>query len=339
MSGRHHVLVEEGAGEAAGITDQDYKRAGAEIISRHQEVFEKAQLILKVKEPLPEEYDLLKEEQIIFTFFHFPSNRSLTEAVIRSKCIAIAYENVEVDGNYPLLAPMSKIAGRIAVLQGLQYLQRKYKGKGVLLGGTGDEPEGKIVIIGGGHVGKSAALVASGLGAEVVLLDIRKQVLDQLKSQFPTKNVALHLSSSEVVKREIKNAELIVGAVYSKGRKAPIVITRDMLCLVERGSVIVDVAIDQGGCVETSHPTTWGNPIYEVDSVIHFCVANMPGGFPRTSTFSLAKSTLPFVEEIARKEDAENYSLPLKRGISIYKGKVIHPAISETFRLPRSELN
>ena len=331
------VFIQKGAGALSGFTDEEYKKAGAEILLKGVEIFHKADLIVKVKEPLPQEYPYLRENQIIFTFFHFPSSRALTEAVRRSKCVAIAYENVEENGEYCLLAPMSMIAGRIAVLEGTRYLGEKSGGKGILLGGTGEKREGKVVIIGAGHVGRSAAILADNMGGKVTVMDIREEAFESLKDTL-SPEARFILSTEENISKEIKNADLVIGAVYSRGRKAPVVVKREMVKNMQKGSVIVDVAIDQGGCIETSHPTSWNKPVFIEEGIIHFCVTNIPGAFPRTSTLALTRVTYPYVEKLAIEgTDALKSTPSLLHGLSIGWGKVFHPAISEAFSLPLTD--
>ncbi len=331
------VVVQKEAGIHSGFTDLDYQNAGAELVENMEEVYRRADMVVKVKEPLPPEFTLLKEGKIIFTFFHFPSSKELTFQVIKSGCIAIAYENVEENGSFPILAPMSEIAGRIAIIEGARFLQREYGGKGILLGGTGEGREGNVLIIGGGNVGRSAAILADRMGSRVTILDIKEEVVKNLKKLLPSEARVL-LFSEETLKEELKKADLVVGAVYSAGRRAPIVIKKAMLEIMEEGTVIVDVAIDQGGCVETSHPTTWDNPVFKEKGVIHFCVANIPGSVPRTSTLALTRASFPYVKELASKGlKALKDNPALKKGLTIGWGKVFHPAVSEAFDLPKEE--
>ena len=332
------VIVEKGAGISSGFEDKDYINAGAEVVSSGKEVFGKSEIVVKVKEPLPQEYSYLRENQIVFTYFHFPSSKGLTDAVIKSKCVAIAYENVEKNGEFPLLSPMSKIAGRVAVLEGAKYLQKEGKGKGILLGGTGERKEGKIVIIGAGHVGRSAAILADKIGGNVTIIDINERALKSLRKEL-SQGTRFIVSTPEKISEELETADLVIGAVYAKGRRAPVVVKKEMIRRMRKGSVIVDVAIDQGGCIETSHPTYWDNPVFIWEGVIHFCVANIPGAFPRTSTLALTKETYPYVENLALKGiEAFKSDSSLLKGLSIGWGKVFHPAVAESFSLPLEKL-
>jgi alanine dehydrogenase len=332
---RHSVLVEKNAGLASGFTDEDYKKAGAEIISNASIIYETADMIIKVKEPLPQEYDLVREGQIVFTYFHFAASQELTLAMIKTKCIAIAYETVQDElGNLPLLIPMSEVAGRMAIQEGARYLEKLYGGKGILLGGVPGVEPASVVILGGGIVGSNAAKIAAGLGAKVTILDINLDRLRYLDDVMP-KNVITIMSNPANIRRAISEADLLVGAVLIPGAKAPKLVTRDMLKLMKKGSVVVDVAVDQGGCVETIKPTTHDNPIYEIDGVIHYGVANMPGAVPMTSTIALTNATLPYAIQIA------NHGFPkvakinpsISKGVNIAYGKVTFKGVAESFHL------
>jgi len=291
----HQVLIEKNAGVGSGISDEGYQSAGAEILTTPEEIFKKAELIVKVKEPQKEEYPLLWEGQIIFTFFHFAAARKLTEAMIKRKIVALAYETVQKDdGSLPLLIPMSEIAGKLASQEGAKYLEKPSGGKGVLLGGVSGVAPGKVLIIGAGTVGENAATVAAGMGADVILLDINLERLRHLKGILPA-NVKLIYSNPATLKKYLKKADLVIGAVLIPGAKAPQLINKEMLKLMEPGTVLVDVAIDQGGCFETSRPTTHQEPTYVVDGIVHYCVANIPGAVARTSTFALCNSTSPYL--------------------------------------------
>jgi L-alanine dehydrogenase (EC 1.4.1.1) len=297
----HHVLIETQAGSASGFSDDQYLSAGATVVSTAQEVYRRADLIIKVKEPLPQEYPFLREGQIIFTYFHFAASEELTRAIIRANCIAIAYETIETpDSHLPLLTPMSEVAGRMAVQQAAKYLEREHGGRGVLLGGVPGVEPATVVILGGGVVGTHAAKMASGLGAKVYLLDINLERLRYLSDIMPP-NVIMLMSNRHNIRELLNKADVLISCVLIHGGKAPKLITRDMLRSMKKGAVAVDVAIDQGGSFETSRPTTHEDPIYEVDGVIHYCVANMPGAMPVTSTIALTNATLPYVVEIADK--------------------------------------
>ena len=331
----HSVVVETTAGEGSGISDNAYVEAGATIADSAAAVYKDCEMVMKVKEPLAQEYDLIQEGQIVFTYFHFAASEELTKAIIKSKCIAIAYETVEkANGSLPLLTPMSEVAGRMAIQQGAKYLEKTYGGKGVLLGGVPGVNPGTVVVIGGGVVGTHAALMACGLGAKVYLLDTNLDRLRYLSEVMP-KNCFPIMSNPAVLRKFLADADLVVGAVLIPGAMAPKLITRDMLGGMKKGSVIVDVAIDQGGCVETAKPTTHDDPIYEVDGIVHYCVANMPGAVSMTSTIALTNATLPYALELANKgykkavqEDAE-----LAKGINIIHGKVCYEGVAEAFNL------
>ncbi|SNR37647.1 alanine dehydrogenase [Lutibacter agarilyticus] len=321
----HTVYVQKGAGFDSGFGDSDYINAGANILPTIEEVYAIADMIVKVKEPIEEEYSLAKEGQIIFTYFHFASNQTLTDAMVASKAVCIAYETVDDNkGTLPLLTPMSEVAGRMAIQQGAKYLEKPIKGKGVLLGGVPGVRPGKVLILGGGVVGVQAAKMAAGLGAIVNILDINMDRLRYINDIMPN-NVITEFSSEYNIRRHIKDADLIVGGVLIPGAKAPKLITRDMLKEMQPGTVIVDVAVDQGGCIETTKPTTHEDPIYIIDDVVHYCVANMPGAVPYTSTIALTNVTLPYVLQIANKGwanacDSNSY---LKKGLNIVKGEIV----------------
>jgi alanine dehydrogenase len=326
----HSVLVEKGAGEGSGISDDQYTQEGAKIVSR-DEVFAQAEMIIKVKEPIEEEYSLLRENQILYTYLHLAPAPELTDALIKSKAIAIAYETVqEEDGSLPLLIPMSEVAGRMSIHEGSKYLERENGGRGILLGGVPGVEPGHVVIIGGGIVGNNAAKMAIGTGARVTLLDIDLQRLRYLDDIYGARLRTL-MSNKLNIAQEIKTADLVVCAVLITGAKAPKLITRTMIPTMQPGSVIVDVGIDQGGVLETSRPTTHSDPIYEVDGVIHYCVANMPGALARTSTYALTNATLPYALQLANKglEKAVSQNAALKHGLNIVRGQVTHPAVAE----------
>jgi len=332
-SAGHSILIQRGAGLNSSIPDREYEKEGARIIDSAKEVFNRAELILKVKEPLPVEYKFLKENQIVFSFFHFAANKGLTKVTIESGCTAIAYEAVETkDGKLPLLTPMSEIAGKMATQEGTKYLEKPMGGKGILLGGVPGVAPAEVLVVGAGVVGTNATKVAAGLGAKVSLLDINLERLRYLDDIMP-KNVTLLISNPNQISQKLREADLVVGAILVKGAKAPIVVTKDMLKLMKPGSVIVDVSIDQGGCIETSHPTTYDNPIYEVEGIIHYCVTNIPAAVPITSTYALTNAVFPYVLEIANKgfAKAAKENNALTKGVNIYQGKVTHSKVAETF--------
>ena len=331
----HEVLVEIDAGNGSDFYNEDYENAGATICTSPEEIYQKSEMIIKVKEPLPVEYPLIQNGQILFTYFHFAASFELTKAIMDSGAVAVAYETVERgNGSLPLLTPMSEVAGRLSIQEGAKYLEKTYGGCGVLLSGVPGVEPGTVLIIGGGIVGTNAAQIACGLGAKVYLLDNNPERLRYLSDTMP-KNCYLLMSSPSTIRRLLKEADLVVGAVLIPGAAAPKLISRDMLKLMKKGSVIVDVAIDQGGCVETAKPTTHDNPIYEVDGVVHYCVANMPGAVSYTSTKALTNVTLPYALEIADKgyEKAALENPEIAKGINILKGKVTYKAVAEAFGL------
>ena len=335
----HRVLLETRAGMGSGMSNEDYIVAGATIVASAEEVYAQADMIVKVKEPLASEYELIRAGQIVFTYFHFASSLELTKAMIKSKAICIAYETVEdKQGRLPLLTPMSEVAGRMSVQQGAKYLEKPQGGKGQLLGGVPGSAPAKVMIIGAGVVGTEAAKMAAGLGAQVLLLDINLDRLRYLSEILPP-NVTPLYSSQESIAKNISDSDLIIGAVLIPGAKAPNIISRKMLQNMERGTVLVDVAVDQGGCFESCQPTTHEDPTYVVDGVVHYCVANIPGAVPMTATNALNNTTLPFVQLLAnqgwREGCANNASL--NQGLSIYDGKIVHAAVANTFGLPLYE--
>lgn len=337
----HEVFVESGAGDETGYTDGDYREAGAQIVGTASEVFEKAGMILRVKEPQPSEYRLLRPGQIVFTYFHFAASRELTESVMKSRIVAIAYETVQTpDGELPLLIPMSEVAGRMAVQQGAKYLERRMGGRGVLLSGVPGVPPANVVILGGGVVGSNAALIAAGMGADVFVLDVNLRRLRYLDEIMP-KNVRTVASNRYNLRTLLPIADLVIGAVLIPGAKAPKLVTRDMLSLMKPRSVIVDVAIDQGGCFETSKPTTHENPTYVVDDVLHYAVTNMPGTVPRTSTIALTNATLLYALRIASLgwQRAAREDSAIRKGLNMVDGRIVHPGVAAAFGLPLSEWN
>jgi alanine dehydrogenase len=297
----HTLLIEKDAGKGSGFADETYKTAGAEIVATAQEIFERAEMVMHVKEPLPAEYDLIREDQIVFTYLHLAAAEELTHALIRSKSINIAYETIQkADGSLPLLTPMSEVAGRMATQQGAKYLEMAQGGHGVLLGGVPGVDPGTVVVIGGGVVGINAAKMACGLGAKVYILDMSLDRLRYLSDVMPANCIPL-MASPETTRKLVKEADVVIGAVLVAGAKAPKLVTREMLKTMQKGSVLVDVAIDQGGCFETSRPTTHSDPIFEVEGIVHYCVANMPGAVAKTSTIALTNATLPYAVQIANK--------------------------------------
>lgn len=331
----HEVLVEKDAGRGSGFPNTTYKNAGAEIIDTSKEIFKRAKMVMHVKEPLPAEYDLIRKDQIVFTYLHLAAAEELTYVLIKSGSIGIAYETIQKeDGSLPLLTPMSEVAGRMAIQQGAKYLEMAHGGHGVLLGGVPGVDPGTVVIIGGGVVGTNAAKMACGLGAKVYILDMNLERLRYLSDVMPS-NCFLLMSKPTTVRRLIKEADVVVGAVLIPGAKAPRLITREMLKTMKKGAVLVDVAIDQGGCFETSKATTHGEPIYNVDGVVHYCVANMPGAVPKTSTLALTNATLPYAVEIANKgwKKAMQENPEIKLGANVVKGKVTYEWVADAFGL------
>ena len=332
----HTVYVQSTAGDGSGFPDEDYLAAGAQVLTTIEEVYEIAEMIIKVKEPIASEYNLIKENQLVFTYFHFASYQPLTEAMIKSKAICLAYETVELeDRSLPLLVPMSEVAGRMAIQQGAKYLEKPMKGRGVLLGGVPGVAPAKVLILGGGIVGTQAAKMAAGLGAQVTILDISLPRLRYLADIMPP-NVNTMYSNEYNIRNLIKDHDLIVGAVLIPGAKAPNLITRDMLKEMRPGTVLVDVAVDQGGCIETCQPTTHEDPTFIIDDVVHYCVANMPGAVPYTSTIALTNATLPYAIQLANKgwQKACKDNVPLKKGLNVIKGNVVYKGVADTFDLP-----
>jgi alanine dehydrogenase len=329
----HQVLVENGAGLGSGFTDEMYESNGATIIDDVEELWKQAGMIMKVKEPIKEEYPRMREGQIIFTYFHFAASRELTEAVQKSKCIAIAYETVEKkDGSLPLLVPMSEVAGRMAAQEGAKFLEKTFGGRGVLMGGIPGVPPANVLVLGGGIVGVNAAKIAAGMGASTTILDINIPKLRYLDDVMP-KNVRTLFSTEGNIRNLLPTTDLIIGAVLIPGAKAPSLISKDMLSLMRPGTVMVDVAIDQGGCFETSKATTHDEPIYMVDDVVHYCVANMPGAVPYTSTLGLTNVTLPYAVQIANKgwEKAISDDPELRMGLNIADGKIVYKYVADAF--------
>lgn len=332
----HQVYIQSGAGVGSGFENAEYISAGAHILPTIKDVYDIAEMIVKVKEPIEEEYELIKKDQLVFTYFHFASSEALTNAMIKAESVCLAYETVEhSDGSLPLLIPMSEVAGRMAIQQGAKYLEKPLKGKGVLLGGVPGVRPGKVLILGGGIVGTQAAKMAAGLGAKVTIMDVNLNRLRQLNDIMPA-NVTTIMSNKYNIFAALQEADLIVGAVLIPGRKAPHLIKREMLKEMRAGTVVVDVAVDQGGCIETCKPTTHEDPIYIIDDVVHYCVANMPGAVPNTSTLALTNATLPYVIQLADKgwKKACSDSEALKKGLNIVKGDVVYEGVAEAFDLP-----
>ena len=341
ISHGHEVYVEKNAGINSNFSDNEYINAGAKILDDNISIFNISDLILKVKEPIEKEYKLIKENQIVFTYFHFASHRPLLDAMIENKSICIAYETVEDDnGSLPLLTPMSEVAGRMATQEGAKYLEKPMGGRGILLGGvTGVEPA-NVLIIGGGISGTEAAKMAVGLQANVTILDTSEKRLDELSVLFDNKINCL-ISTKETIEVEAKKADLIIGAVLIAGAKAPKLISRELLKSLKPGCVMVDIAIDQGGCFETSSPTTHEDPVFTIDNVVHYCVANMPGAVPFTSTLALTNKTLPYLIEIANEgwDNASKNNNEIKTGVNIVKGKVVNENVSKAFNVDYFDLD
>lgn len=337
----HFVLVEKDAGKQSGFSNAMYREYGAQILDTADEIFSKADMIVKVKEPQPSEIEMIQADQVVFTYFHFAASEELTRGFINTGAIGIAYETVALsDGSLPLLVPMSEVAGRMAVQEGAKYLERRMGGKGILLSGVPGVEPAVVTILGGGVVGTNAAKIAAGLGAKVYVLDVdleRLRYLDDVMS----KNVFTMYSNQHNIRKMLQMTDLLIGAVLIPGAKAPRLVTREMLKLMGKGSVIVDVAVDQGGCMETVKPTTHEDPIFTVEDVIHYCVANMPGAVPNTSTIALTNSTLPYVLRIATTgvDKILNEDDELRPGLNIYKGKVTHEGVSKAFDLTYTHID
>ncbi|MFU8812722.1 MAG: alanine dehydrogenase [Balneolaceae bacterium] len=331
----HTVLVEKGAGLGSGFSDDQYTEAGAQILDDVEEIWKKAEMITKVKEPIEPEYGRMREGQILFTYLHFAASRELTQAVADSGCVAIAYETVEkADRSLPLLIPMSEVAGRMSTQEGAKYLEKPLGGRGILLGGIPGVPPARVIVLGGGVVGVNAAKIAAGMGANVTILDIDIPRLRYLDDVMPS-NVTTLYSNEANIRKLLPDTDLVIGGVLKPGAKAPHLVTREMLSLMKPGTVLVDVAIDQGGCFETSKPTTHDKPTFEVDGIVHYCVANMPGAVPFTSTLGLTNVTLPYAIQIANKgwakaltDDAE-----LRKGLNIAFGKIVYKDVADAFSM------
>jgi len=329
----HKVVVETNAGAGSGFCDEDYKTLGAEIASTPAEIYSKADMIMKVKEPIDKEHSMIRAGQIVFTYFHFAASKELTEAIMKNKSVAIAYETVQrADKSLPLLIPMSEVAGRMAPQEGAKYLEKAMGGRGVLLGGVPGTGPAEIMVLGGGVVGSNAAKIAAGFGARVTIFDNNLYRLRYLDDVMPS-NVTTMMSNEYYIRAMLPKADLVIGAVLIPGAKAPKLVTREMLKLMKEGSVIVDVSVDQGGCIETCKPTTHEHPTYVVEGVLHYCVANMPGAVPHTSTLALTNATLPYAVEIANKgyEKAIKTNNEIKLGLNIIDGKIVYKGVADAF--------
>ncbi|WP_278704915.1 alanine dehydrogenase [Parabacteroides goldsteinii] len=332
----HTVYVQHTAGENSGFPDSAYETVGAKILPSINDVYQTAEMIVKVKEPIAVEYPLVRKGQLVFTYFHFASDEKLTLAMMDSGSVCLAYETVEnPDGTLPLLIPMSEVAGRMSIQEGARFLEKPQGGKGILLGGVPGVKPARVLVLGGGIVGYNAALMAAGMGADVTIADISHPRLRHLEEIMPA-NVRTLYSSTHNIETELPATDLVIGAVLIPGAKAPHLITKEMLGLMKPGSVLVDVAIDQGGCFETSHPTTHADPVYTVDGIVHYCVANIPGAVPQTSTLALTNATLPYVLELADKgwKEACKEDKTLYPGLNIIEGQIVYPAVAEAFGLP-----
>lgn len=335
----HTVYVQHTAGEGSGFADDEYIAAGAQILPTIEAVYDIAEMIVKVKEPIEPEYKLIKKDQVVFTYFHFASDRELTDAMIASRAVCIAYETVRLaDRSLPLLVPMSEVAGRMSIQEGARFLEKPQGGKGMLLGGVPGVPPAKVLVLGAGVVGRNAALMAAGLGADVTITDISLPTLRHVAETMP--RVKTLYSSRHNIESQLPDVDLVIGSVLIPGAKAPKLVTRDMLKLMRPGTVMVDVAIDQGGCFETSHPTTHSEPVYTLDGVVHYAVANIPGAVPRTSTLALTNATLPYAIRLANKgwRQACREDAALAQGVNMVDGKVTFPAVAEAWGLEYTKL-
>lgn len=334
----HKVLMQAGAGQGSGISDEQYSANGAEMVADAADVWKRADLIVKVKEPMSDEWPMLRSGQMVFTYFHFAADEKLTRAVIQSGITAIAYETIkDAKGTLPLLTPMSEVAGRMSIQEGAKFLERPFEGRGILLGGVPGVLPANVVILGGGIVGANAAKVAAGLGANVTILDVNLDRLRYLDDTMP-KNVTTLFSDRHNIRESLDRADLLIGAVLIPGARAPFLVKREDLKRMRPRAVIIDVAIDQGGCVETSRPTTHSNPTYIIDDVVHYCVTNMPGAVGRTSTYALTNVTLPYVLQLAKKgyDKAVRENAALGNGVNVHRGKVTNAAVAATFDIPHT---
>lgn len=332
----HTVFIQNTAGAGSGFSDDEYAKAGATLARDAAEVFQRAEMIMKVKEPIEQEYKLIRKDQLVFTYFHFASYEPLTKAMIESGAVCLAYETVErPDASLPLLIPMSEVAGRMSIQEGAKYLEKPLKGRGILLGGVPGVKPAKVLILGGGVVGTNAAKIAAGMGADVTIMDVNINRLRYLDDVMP-KNVHTVVSNDYAIRELVKDADLIIGGVLIPGAKAPKLITRDMLKLMRPGTVLVDVAVDQGGCIETCRPTTHEDPTFIIDDVVHYCVANMPGAVPYTSTLALTNATLPYAIRLANQgwKKAAQESLELRHGLNVIQGEIVYKGVADAFNLP-----
>jgi alanine dehydrogenase len=332
----HSVFIQATAGVGSGFSDAEYEEAGANLLQTAQEVFSKAEMIMKVKEPIAQEYNLIKENQLLFTYFHFASSEELTHAMIARKAVCLAYETVEkADRSLPLLVPMSEVAGRMSIQEGAKYLEKPQKGRGILLGGVPGVRPADVLIIGGGIVGTQAAKMAAGLGAHVTIMDVSLPRLRYLSDIMPA-NVTTEVSNSYNIRDHVKKSDLIIGAVLIPGAKAPNLVTREMLKTMRPGTVMVDVAVDQGGCFETTRPTTHEDPVYVIDDVVHYSVANMPGAVPYTSTVALTNATLPYAIQLANEgwQKACTRNPELRLGLNVVGGTICYEAVGKAWNLP-----
>lgn len=332
----HNVFVQHTAGEGSGFADDDYRKAGATILPAIEDIYREAEMIVKVKEPIEPEYPLVRPGQLLFTYFHFASEKELTDAMLRSGAVCLAYETVQLpNGSLPLLQPMSEVAGRMATLNGAHNLQKTKGGKGKLISGVPGVPPARVLVLGGGVVGEAAALMAAGLGADVTITDVSLPRLRQLDLETPA-NVHTLYSSEHTIRQLLPDVDIVIGSVLVPGAKTPHLITKDMLPLMQPGTVLVDVAIDQGGCFETSHPTTHSEPVYTVDGIVHYCVANIPGAVPNTSTLALTNATLRYALALADKgwKQACIDDPALAKGLNIVQGQVTYKAVADAFNLP-----
>lgn len=332
----HQVFVQSTAGDGSGFSDDDYTGAGAKMLPTIAEVYEKAEMIIKVKEPIEPEYSLIKKDQLLFTYFHFASYEPLTKAMMERGAVCLAYETVEkIDRSLPLLVPMSEVAGRMAIQEGAKYLEKPLKGRGILLGGVPGVRPAKVLILGGGVVGTNAAKMAAGMGADVTIMDLSLPRLRYLDDIMPA-NVNTMMSNEYNIRDLLPTHDLIIGGVLIPGAKAPHLITRDMLKLMRPGTVLVDVAVDQGGCIETCKPTTHEDPVFIIDDIVHYCVANMPGAVPYTSTLALTNATLPYALQLANKgwKQACKDNAELRLGLNVINGEVVYKGVADAFNLP-----
>jgi len=336
----HTVYIQKTAGVGSGFSDEEYAKAGGKMIADAAEVFSLAEMIMKVKEPIEQEYKLIKKDQLVFTYFHFASYEPLTKAMIASGAVCLAYETVErLDGSLPLLIPMSEVAGRMSIQEGAKYLEKPLKGRGILLGGVPGVKPAKVLILGGGVVGTNAAKIAAGMGADVTIMDVNINRLRYLDDVMP-KNVHTVVSNEYTIREMVKDHDLIIGGVLIPGAKAPMLITKDMLKTMRPGTVLVDVAVDQGGCIETCRPTTHEDPTFIIDDVVHYCVANMPGAVPYTSTLALTNATLPYALRLANlgwKKAAQD-NTDLRNGLNVIHGEIVYKGVSDAFQLPYSDV-